>query len=127
MRRLSEANDSLDAFAEPGEKDGEKEPVSEAPRSVTPSPRPLVRRRLAQKPTEDTGELMEILKTQIVQDGLRRDEERRQREEDCAFQRERLEVESKRHERFMEMMMLTICQQSSLTSGTYFPHNQSNK
>lgn len=75
-----------------------------------PPPRPLVRKRHElRKKSEDEDDLMSLLKAQIVQDGIRREEERKQREVDRQMNREREAMESKRHERMMEMMMMMFC------------------
>lgn len=52
---------------------------------------------------------MDVLKSHIVQDGIRNEEQRSQREEDRKLQSERQEDEAKRHEIFMEMMMMFVC------------------
>lgn len=51
------------------------DPVSEAPAaSVPPSPQPLVRRRTAPKfNSNDTDDIMDILKAQIGQEGIIRE------------------------------------------------------
>lgn len=79
----------------------DNEPSSEVPnQSPVPSPRPLVRCCLAvtRSNKTDTADLMEILKAQIVQDGLRREEERRKREQDRQLFKEKQEADEKIHE-----------------------------
>lgn len=87
-------------------------PVPSSTPSTTPhySPRPIARRHSTQRSEmSERDDLVAVLKAQIVQDGLRRDDERRQREEERQLQCELQEEEAKRHERFMEMMMFMFC------------------
>lgn len=81
------------------------------------TPRPLVHHRApGRERKDDGGELMSLLKAQIIQDGIRRDEEherrdheRKDRDEERRNERERRGDEARRHDRLMEMMMMMIC------------------
>lgn len=60
--------------------------------------------------------MVSLLKAQIVQDGLRRDEEnlireeeRKEREEERLGDRSRLDSEARRHYSMMQMMMMALC------------------
>lgn len=85
-------------------------------RAITREPRPLFNRRGGgRKINSDEDDLMELLKAQIVQDGIRRDEEhqrreqeRKDREDERQIEREHREEETKRHEQFMQMILFFI-------------------
>lgn len=120
-RPLSEANDSLDLFAD----NEDAEPTSEAPRSsLTLLPRAQVRGRAKVKTSAGDGDdLIDILKAQIVQEGLRSDEYRRQREEDRArsmhsLQRDKQDAEIKSHDGLMEMTVMMMWRANDVENGT---------
>lgn len=95
----------------------------------SPSPRPLVHRRASGRERRDaqrdeSDDLMSLLKAQIVQDGIRRDEEfqrreqdrreeaqrreedRKEKEEERREERKRREEDARRHDRMMQIMMM---------------------
>lgn len=96
-----------------------------APRQSTPTrsamdlrePRPLVHRRVnVPRCKPESDDLLSILKAQIIQDGLRREEEherreqeRKDREDERRIERERRAEDSRRHDQLMQMMMMMIC------------------
>lgn len=81
------------------------------------SPGPLVHRRASGRDRKDEADdLISLLKAQIVQDGIRRNEEYQRREQERNDrERERREErdiraeEARRHENMMQMMMMVIC------------------
>lgn len=83
-------------------------------------PRPLVHRRSGSRQKKEEGEdIMAILKAQVIQDGLRREEEHKRREEDRQVREEerredrvRRADEVRRHEQLMQMMMTMVCKGS---------------
>ena len=81
------------------------------------SARPIVGRRTLTKTRHEDGDLMAIIQAQVVQDGLRREEERLQREEDRRIRLDSQESEEKRHQRMMEMMMMMICRNAGGGGG----------
>lgn len=75
-----------------------------------PTPRPLVHRRSTSRASDtESDNLLEILRSQIVQEGIRGDEKCQQREEDWKLGCERYEAEAMHHECFMEMLMTVPC------------------
>lgn len=80
-------------------------------------PRPLVNRRAAVRHKKDEpDDLMSLLKAQIIQDGMRRDEEhqrreqeRKDREDERREERSSRQDESRRHENLMQMIMMMVC------------------
>lgn len=78
------------------------------PQSPSPSPPILLRFSMKECSNEnDNQDFIEIY-------GLRIDEEGKQKEEERQMARERQKAEAKRHERFIEMMMMLLCGGSSL-------------
>lgn len=102
--------------------------------STTTSPRPIVHRRT--KNLEDVGDIMSIIKASMLQEQRRmadettrrteealrcseeRAEERQRREEDRIDERHRRDQETKRHNIFMETMMMVLSQQSNNSASS---------
>lgn len=88
--------------------------------------RPLVQRRIARTEIKDqTDDLMSLLKAQIVQDGirreeehLRREEERKNREEERREERERRVDEAWRQDNMMNMMMMAMFKGANNNPGS---------
>lgn len=76
------------------------------------TPRPLVHRGNMQANRDDSGDFISILKEQILQDPIRRDEKRKQSEENSRLQGHPGEQESNRQEQLMEVMILMMCGQN---------------
>lgn len=80
------------------------------------TPRPLVHRRTTvRERKEEPDELMALIKSQLLQDGMRREEEhqrreqeRKDREEERRDERERRAEEARKSNEMMRMMMLVI-------------------
>lgn len=78
----------------------------------------LVRHRHPKRPKSDEGEaLVSLNKSQLVQEGIRCEEERENREEERYMMREIQEAELQRHERPMEMMMMEFCSGAEESEG----------
>lgn len=83
--------------------------------SIT-EPRPLVHRRVGARHTKgEHDDLMSILKAQIIQDGIRREEEkerreqdRKEREQEHRMERERRAEDARRHDQIMQMVMMMM-------------------
>ncbi len=89
--------------------------------NTRPSPRPLVRKRnyASINSTQPEDDLLAILKIQMLQENSRREEERiiraeeraeegTRREEELVQERARSEKEDKKHDQFLQIMMLSL-------------------
>ena len=77
------------------------------PERATPSPRPLVRRRASSVPrSQDDSDLISIYKLSMLEDQKRRAEEHERRLQDREDEKIWRDREEKRHDKYMEMMMM---------------------
>lgn len=77
--------------------------------SFSQSPHRLIIRHQWSQLKSDYNDLLAIWKAQIVQDGIRRDEEHRHWENNQLLQLERQEAKAKRHSLLREIIMMMIC------------------
>lgn len=100
----------VDAQTQTPHSDGSQDIAEEVAPVTAPRPRLLVNRRNLNRAKKNEGDdIMSIVKAQLLQEGLHREEELQARDEERFLHRERQEQEAKRHERFMDMMTLIMC------------------
>lgn len=84
----------------------------------------VAQRTLLRQKREDADDLMSLLKTKIIQDGIRREEEHQRREQERKDREEvpkdeciRPDDEARRHEYMLQMMMMMICKKEGSSSS----------
>lgn len=68
----------------------------------------LIYRRQTSQKNDYSDNLMVIFKVLAIQEGIQREEERCQRDEDRQLQRERRDAKTNRHKRSMEVRMMVF-------------------